>query len=127
MFLHCNKIQRLAAFILIVAGLAQAPALAGQVYLQEVPDMPLPAGFAEDSAAGVAFDKPEGRIVEAVVSGRGKRDEIVVFYRNALPELGWTAIGPLAALTWHREGEALRLEMSEADSQIVVRFHIAPQ
>ena len=98
MFLHCNKPLRLAALVLIWAGIATTSAAAAQVYLQEVTDMPLPTGFSEDVSAG-----------------------------SALPELGWVTVGKPDALTWRRDGEALRLEVAAAGSQIVIRFHIAPQ
>ena len=89
--------------------------------------MPLPAGFSEDRSAGMAFDKPEGRIIEAVARGRGDRAAVVSFYRNALPELGWAAESDAGFLAWRREGEALRLEVTGAGTEVVIRFHIAPQ
>jgi hypothetical protein len=127
MFLHCNKPARLFAVALLLTAFAVAPVSAGPAYLQEVADMPLPAGFAEDSAAGMVFDKPEGRIVEAVARGRGDAAAVARFYRNALPELGWVAEGRPEALSWRRDGETLRLEVAGTGAQVVVRFHIAPQ
>ena len=127
MFLHCNILARCAAVALLLAGLAGSPAAADSAFLQEVADMPLPAGFTEDTAAGMAFDKPEGRIIEAVASGRGAVVDVAGFYRNALPELGWTAVGRPEALAWRREGEMLRIDIAATGPTVTVRFHIAPQ
>jgi hypothetical protein len=127
MFLHCNIVARRAAILVLVAALAGPAAAAEQAYLREVEDMPLPAGLVEDSAAGVSFDKPEGRIVEAVATGRGTGPQVVAFYRQALPELGWRAVGSPQALSWRREGESLWLEVAESGPIVTVRFHIAPR
>lgn len=132
MLLHCNKFRRpralaVAVTIFLAVALSGAALRAEQGYLQEVSDMPLPAGFTEDAAAGVAFDKPEGRIVETEAHGALAHAEVVAFYRATLPQLGWTASGPADALTWRREGEALRLDIAARGGETVIRFHIAPQ
>ncbi len=127
MILHCNILMRLSAAAIVLAGLAGAAIAAEPAYLAAVEDMPLPAGLVEDAAAGMAFDKPEGRIVEAVVRGAGSVPQVVAFYRNTLPALGWHAVGEPAALTWRREGETVRIALSEADSTVTLRFNFAPQ
>ena len=37
----------------------------------------------------MVFDTPAGRIVEAVASGAVTRDEVLAFYAETLPQLGW--------------------------------------
>ena len=112
--------------LILVCG-AGAPAAAQPAYLQDVTDMPLPAGFTEDDAASMAFDKPGGRIIEAAARGTGSATGVVSFYRNALPELGWTESGHAGNLVWQRDGELLRIEVTGIGAEVVVRFHIAPQ
>ncbi|MEK9660875.1 MAG: hypothetical protein VW644_03925 [Alphaproteobacteria bacterium] len=130
--MRCNIFRR-STILAFAVTLCAAVALPGaalraeQGYLQEVSDMPLPAGFTEDADAGVAFDKPEGRIVEAEVHGPMGPGEVLGFYRKTLPQLGWTASGPAGAMTWRREGESLRLDIAARGGETVVRFHIAPQ
>lgn len=127
MVLHRSIMARIAVAACLLAGIA-GMALAGDPqYLLEVDDMPLPVGFVEDSAAGMAFDKPEGRIVEAVARGTGSPRQVIAFYRDALPELGWQAVAGSDGLQWWREGEALRLDIAGSAAGVTVRFHLAPQ
>jgi hypothetical protein len=124
---RCNILARCITVALILVCGAGAPAIAQPGYLQDVTDMPLPAGFTEDSAAGVAFDKPGGRIIEAAARGAGSVPAVVTFYRNVLPELGWSESGQAENLVWQRDGEMLRIEVTGIGAEVAVRFHIAPQ
>ena len=128
MLLHCNIVARLVAVAVLTAGLAlpMTAQAADQVYLQEIDDMPLPPGFVEDAGAGVSFDKPEGRIVEAVARGTGSRSTVVEFYRAALPQLGWRVEENSGLQRWRREGETLRLDVAGTPPTITVRFVLAP-
>jgi hypothetical protein len=127
MFLRCNILLRSAAAGLLAIGFGGVAVAAEPAYLREVSDIPLPAGLVEDAAAGVAFDKPGGRIVEAVARGDGAAGPVVAFYRAALPQLGWRPVGAADALSWRREGESLRLEVAEAGPVVTVRFYLAPE
>jgi hypothetical protein len=127
MLLQRNIAAGLALAALLVVGAPMSASAAEPAYLGEVDDMPLPAGFVEDRQAGMVFDKPEGRIVDAVARGSGARADIVAFYREALPGLGWNAEGSAGELRWHRDGEALRIEIAGSGATVTVRFHIAPR
>lgn len=117
---------------LALSGLL-AVALVGQVraqepnYLEAVSDLPLPPGLVEDVDAGISFDKPEGRIVEALARGAVAKADVAAFYRAALPGLGWK---PLVAdpshSRWQRGGETLRVDIVDGSNPLIVRFSIEP-
>lgn len=98
---------------------AEAPA-----FLAGIEDVPLAPGLSERPGAGMVFDSPQGRIVEAVAAGASTAESVRAFYRATLPQLGWTRVGPD---TWRREGEALRLDLAaQPGGGLRVRFSLVP-
>ncbi len=93
-------------------------------YLAAVADLPLMPGLAEVPGAGLVFDQPSGRIVEAYAQGAVSRAAVRAFYLDTLPNLGWRA---KAEALFQREGEELRLDISGANDALVVRFTLQPQ
>ena len=103
-----------AGLLLAALAWAPAPALAQQSqetqetqesadqragYIADVADLPLMDGLREVAQAGMAFDKPSGRIVEAYAHGAVMIQAVRRFYRETLPQLGWRTLGarPLRA------------------------------
>ncbi|MEP4377946.1 MAG: hypothetical protein ABJ215_05490 [Alphaproteobacteria bacterium] len=113
----------LMSALLVLAMPAGPVAAQGPSYLADVDDLPLAPGLIEDMDAGVAFDKPEGRIVQAVASGRVDPAGVRAFYAETLPALGWQ---PGADGTWARGAEVLRVNVETKDGGAVVRYAIAP-
>ena len=93
-------------------------------YLAAVADLPLMPGLAEVAEAGLVFDQPSGRIVEAYAQGAVSRAAVRAFYLDTLPNLGWRA---KAEALFQREGEELRLDVSGDDGALIVRFTLQPQ
>ena len=121
--LLCTKMLPRVA-VLLLSLLLAAPAVAqGPVYLADIDDLPLAPGLVEAADARVAFDKPEGRIVQAVASGRADPTGVRVFYAETLPGLGWQPVGEQ---TWMRGRETLRVNVETKNGSVVVRFAIAP-
>ena len=112
----------LAALALVGAGAAPTRAQV-QSYIAEVEDLPLMPGLAEVEGAGVVFDKPDGRIVEAYAQGEVARGSVLAFYRKTLPQLGWRAVG---AARFQREDETLSLDFLDAGGALIVRFSLVP-
>ena len=111
-------------FAVLIAAKAQAD---DPQYLVAVTDLPLPPGLVEDVDAGVNFDKPEGRIVEAIARGSLSKLEVGSFYRAALPGLGWKPLTDEEPGTrWRRGGEILSVDIVDEGNPLVVRFSIAP-
>lgn len=124
--LTTNFHRSLAALGLVVLLVSQALA-ADPEYLAAVADLPLPPGLVEEVEAGISFDKPEGRIVEAVARGAVTEADVVAFYRAALPGLGWQKLkGGETGSRWQRGGELLSVEIIDGSNPLVVRFSIAP-
>jgi hypothetical protein len=89
--------------------LLQAPAVpaAGEGFVSGFPDLPLMRGLAPVEGQEVLFDKPGGRILQAVASGPVEPGRIRAFYAETLPQLGWR---PAGADRFARDGEILAIE-----------------
>ena len=102
-------------------------ALAEDGFFLAIDDLPLMPGLTEVPGAGVVFDKPQGRIVEAYAEGAVAGDVVAAFYENTLPQLGWTEISSSASNThWRREGEVLQVEVLVDHRLVTVRFYLTP-
>jgi hypothetical protein len=106
---------------------ASSPAVAQEAghFIAGIEDLPVMPGLTEIPEAGLVFDKPAGRIVEAYAQGEGRKQAVLDFYRRTLPELGWHL---QADDRYAREGEELTLQVRENDSDsVVVMFRLAPK
>ncbi|HLN24726.1 MAG TPA: hypothetical protein VK558_12150 [Patescibacteria group bacterium] len=110
------------ATLLIVA--APCAATAGS-FLVEYEDLPLAPGLSE-SAGGVVFDTPTGRIVDAGAEGSAatSADQVLTFYAQTLPELGWEKVGDSS---YRRDNELLRIDVDGHRHPLSVRFSVVPQ
>ncbi|WP_455173027.1 hypothetical protein [Azospirillum largimobile] len=130
-----------AAFLLAgpaVAGLGSflipiPPAFAAQLIADSGPfvpgtaDVPVMPGLATAESEPLVFDKPGGRIVQAVLSGEVPRQAVLAFYDQTLPQLGWRRAGDRLFV---REGEELRLEFpqqAKSKAATAVRFTLTPR
>lgn len=93
-------------------------------YVAGIDDLPLMTGLTEDPDAAIIYDKPEGRIVEAIAYGNVASDDVAAFYRTTLEQLGWQASD--AGLSFSREGEVLTIKVEEQNGVAVVSFSLAP-
>ena len=95
-------------------------------FVSGMDDLPLMPGLTPVPSAGMVFDAPTGRIVEAVAlldtdSGMTPKD-VRAFYDKTLPQLGWRI---LQSGRYRREGEILALDFP-ADPPPAVRFRLTP-
>jgi hypothetical protein len=121
--------RALASLLLALALTGPAaggsPAAAeGDGYVADVADLPLMDGLSEVQDAGMAFDKPAGRIVEAFAHGPVRARQVRAFYRRTLPQLGWERVG---RDSYAREGERLSLEYLGEDGDLTVRYTLQPR
>ncbi len=108
-----------------VPGLSMSAARAQtEAYIAEIADLPLMPGLSEVVGASVVFDKPSGRIVEAYAQGQVTRAAVIAFYRDSLPQLGWSVVGQEI---YAREGEHLTLEFLGEDAPLTLRFTLKPE
>lgn len=114
----------------LVAGLlwtASPAALAvGPGFVVGIGDLPLMEGLVPVAGQVVLFDKPDGRIVQAVARGDVAAAAVRGFYARTLPQLGWRPAGPDR---YRRDGEALALEFVGPPERgpVTVRFILNPQ
>ena len=74
--------------------------------------------------AGVVFDKPSGRIVEAFAEGAVSRQAVLSFYDTTLPQLGWS---PQPDQTFQRDGERLLIKVREGTEGVTVEYRLSPE
>lgn len=110
--------------LLVLALLLAAPIARAADFVAGTEDLPLMQGLVPVAGKSLAFDKPEGRIVEAEARGKLVRAKVRDFYDATLPQLGWRASG---ADAWRRDGEVLRIEFGGRDGDLTVGFTLSPQ
>ena len=108
--------------LLVLSAGGRAVAEGG--FIAGVEDLPLMPGLTEIADAGMVFDKPSGRIVEAFAEGPVTEQAVAEFYGTTLPQLGWQA-GP--GLSFQREGEQLQIEVREEGAGVTVQYTLSPQ
>ncbi|MGH6930992.1 MAG: hypothetical protein ACREEE_01010 [Dongiaceae bacterium] len=93
-------------------------------FIAGVEDLPLMPGLREIPAAGTVFDSAGGRIVEAYAVGDVDEDAVMAFYKDSLPQLGWTIVDQTM---FRRSGEILKLEFARAATELTVHFSLSPE
>ncbi len=103
---------------------AQAAEPSGRLsYVDGTDDVPLMPGLRPVADAGMVFETPRGRLVEAYAAGRVTTQAVSDFYARTLPQMGWQSRGPQH---WEREGETLSLDFIGRPPNLTVRFSLAP-
>ena len=116
--------MRIAGITMVLLALTSAIMPAGaDEFFDLLGDVPVMPGLDPVAGAGIEFDTPSGRIVEAYAIGATGRNKVLEFYRETLPQLGWLA-GTGAA--FQREEESLRIDFFGPDGELTVRFTVAP-
>jgi hypothetical protein len=117
----------LAVIALLLAALAAPrPSLAEEApgFIAGLEDLPLMPGLSELSGSGFAFDTADGRIVEAYAAGEVGEAEVLRFYAETLPQLGWEQASPRG---FRREGERLSIDFVKGGKPVTVHFSLAPE
>ena len=84
--------------------------------------LPLMAGLVLMPDSHVVFDTLDGRIIEVLADGRIHRHDILTFYKDTLPQLGWKLN---SKNEYERDGELLKIRISlDKMSKAIVRFFI---
>ncbi|SOE00278.1 hypothetical protein [Caenispirillum bisanense] len=110
-----------ALVVLALAGGARA-----ESFVDGFEDLPLMPGLQQSTDSTTLFDSPYGRIVEAYASGPTTPAQVLDFYAETLPQLGWTRS---ANAEFRREGETLHIAFPRPPggaSGLVVRFEVSP-
>jgi hypothetical protein len=116
--------RRIATTVIVaLMFLAPAAAAGAQEFFDLLDDVPVMPALTPVTDAGIEFDTPSGRIVEAYAIGATDRQAVLEFYRKTLPQLGWR---PGAGNAFLRESEYLKIDFFGPDGEITVRFTVAP-
>jgi hypothetical protein len=84
--------------------------------------LPLMTGLVLMPDSHVVFDTLDGRIIEVLADGRIHRNDILTFYKDTLPQLGWKLN---SKNEYERDGELLKIRISlDKMSKAIVRFFI---
>lgn len=103
-----------------------APPGMATVFLKNTPDIPLMPGFSEIEDESLVFDKPDGKIATSLaVSKPVSVEKVRDFYRQTLPQLGWTEVEK-SGNSYIRGGERLRLSIDLRPERTSIRFELAP-
>jgi hypothetical protein len=113
--------------LLALSLLLLCPALvtASGTFLAGIEDVPVPPGFTENQSAGMTFDSPSGRIIIAVANGTDlTREQVLAFYVETLPQLGWTRISDTE---FRSDSETLRITIDKGtQQQLTVHYNLTP-
>jgi hypothetical protein len=114
-----------AIFVTLPLAAQEGAAQEGKEFIAGIEDLPVMPGLAEIADAGLIFDKPSGRIVEAYAQGEVGEQAVLDFYQETLPQLGWLS---QADNRYAREGEELTLQVRAGETGgVVVMFRLAPK
>ncbi|WP_282604636.1 hypothetical protein [Pelagibius sp. Alg239-R121] len=114
----------LNALVASQLAVAQDPA----AFVTGMEDVPLMPQLQDVPDAAVIFDKPSGRLVEAYAEGDVEGAEVLGFYRETLPQLGWTSESETGASgVFFRESERLEIHILEGQTRHTVRFVLSPK
>ena len=117
----------LLSFLLVLIGFAGV-SRAETRYLVSLPDIPLMAEMSELKDSGVVFDKAEGRIIEETVKvAHAGPQQVLKFYNETLPALGWTRLPSKGLLArFSRNREQLVVNVEKLGSEGLVSFAVSP-
>ena len=88
-----------------------------------VGDLPIMPALSVEPALGFAFDSPNGRIVMIFASSAAAAPDIMRFYNESLPAIGWTG----GDGSWRRGSEALLISEVTTVAGRLWRLMVRPQ
>jgi hypothetical protein len=111
--------------VILSLGLGMAPAWATE-YFSAIADLPVADGLVEQADKSTVFDAPVGRIVTAYAAGSVDAADVLDFYDDTLPSLGWDKTGEG---TYHRKAETLKIDVlgGQGGSPVNVSFTLSAE
>lgn len=100
-------------------------AQAADAFFTDLEELPIMEGLVENQAAAVTFETANGRIIEVEASGAVQAGIVTRFYKETLPQLGWSRIDDGI---FERDQERLVLEISPTEEgRVLVAFSLSPK
>ena len=113
----------LASFGILASASLQASQAAESQQHSWVGDLPIMPALSIEPALGFAFDSPNGRIVMVFASSAAAAPDIMRFYNESLPAIGWTG----GDGSWRRGSEALLISEVTTAAGRLWRLMVRPQ
>jgi hypothetical protein len=113
----------LASFGMFAFASLQASHAAESQQHSWVGDLPIMPALSVEPALGFAFDSPNGRIVMVFASSAAAAQDIMRFYNESLPAIGWTG----GDGSWRRGSEALLISEVTTAAGRLWRLMVRPQ
>lgn len=122
--LHVGRLLSVCCILTVALAFSSERARSADGFFEGVDDLPLMPGLIQADGGALVFESPWGRIIEVLATGTAGRRQVLEFYADTLPQLGWMVEGDGR---FRRENEALVLDFSEASgSSIAVRIILTP-
>ena len=112
-------------FILLICGILMASNAQG-AFIEGLEDVPVMEGLEQIPHDSISFGNEESRLVEAILTSKKiKFKQVAQFYKNTLPQMGWTYQGSRGGKTliFEREGEVIDIS-EEAANPLMVRLTV---
>ena len=121
-----NNMRTLYAVLMIFSLLIGFKSYAAEsMFFESLYDVPIMPGLEEVPEMAMSFDKPDGRISQAAaIAPQVERQDIMAFYQESLPQMGWQ---PSGHNHYVREGEELEISIEKTEASQIVRFLLKPQ
>ena len=113
----------LASFGMLASASLQTSQAAESQQHGWVGDLPIMPALSVEPALGFAFDSPNGRIVMVFASSAAAAPDIMRFYNESLPAIGWTG----GDGSWRRGSEALLISEVTTAAGRLWRLMVRPQ
>ena len=115
---HVVAVAFLVATVLFVRTTCADPF----AFVEGIEDLPLMPHLRQGADDPTVFDTPYGSIVESSASGQVSNRDILDFYLNTLPQLGWS---PQSETSFQRDSEHLTLNITRSNASAYVLFRIS--
>ena len=113
----------LASFGMLASTSLQTSQAAESQQHTWVGDLPIMPALSVEPALGFAFDSPNGRIVMIFASSAAAAPDIVQFYNESLPAIGWMG----GDGSWRRGSEVLLISEVTTAAGRLWRLMVRPQ
>ncbi len=121
--------RRIAAAVIVVGLIAPLGPLLADGFIPGVKDLPLMDGLEEIEGTSLIFDSPMGRVVKFSAASSHSREDVLFYYSNTLPALGWKLMAVTSSgAAFVREGEDLIISFGTTtqDGRPSVKFELSP-
>jgi hypothetical protein len=122
--LHVRRLLTICCVLAVALAFGAGPARSANGFFAGVDDLPLMPGLTQADGGALVFESPWGRIIEVYATGPADRRQVLAFYADTLPQLGWLAEGDGK---FRRENETLVVDFpAAAGGPFTVRIILTP-